>query len=278
MAKVKKLKKGKKLMPTGHAPSEQDHKCNGKTDKGAQGTDMYGLKKVLGIIAVVIISLVIVIGIKLGNVYDADDTAYEATRSDDKVKVHETDYGWYFNGPSEDNCLIFYPSTMVDEMAYAPLAHMIAAEGMDVCIVKLPLHHPLLGKNKAEGPMEEHSYKNWYIGGHSLGGAVAGQYSSKHPDMFKGLLLLAAYPTEKVDESAYMLLIYGSRDDVMNRGQLRESKEYYPENYYEYEIKDGNFAQFGNFGDMKGDNKAKISAKKQQKETVKVIFDKMVKD
>ncbi len=228
-------------------------------------------KKILGVIGIIILSFVIVIGIKLSNVYDADDTAYEATRNDDTVKVREVDYGWYFNGPSEDDALIFYPGTMVDEMAYAPLAHKIAAEGMDVCVVAMPIHNPLVGKKKAKDPMEQHSYKNWYIGGHSLGGAMAGEYASSNPYDFKGVVMLAGYPTEKIDDSQKLLLIYGTEDGIIDRQQFLKSEDYYPKEVRIEEMKGANYSQFGNYGTQKGDFKAKISSKEQQKKTAKLI-------
>lgn len=36
---------------------------------------------------------------------------------------------------------------------------------------------------------------SWYVGGHSLGGAMAASYAAKHTDELDGLVLLAAYST-----------------------------------------------------------------------------------
>ena len=55
--------------------------------------------------------------------YQADGTAERALASDDSVTVEQTDYGWFFDGPSETDALVFYPGAKVEETAYAPLLH-----------------------------------------------------------------------------------------------------------------------------------------------------------
>ncbi|MBR2534434.1 MAG: hypothetical protein IKE50_06625 [Erysipelotrichaceae bacterium] len=66
--------------------------------------------------------------------YRGDEKALEAMKSDE-VKISQTDYGWLFDGPSENCALIFYQGGKVDEKAYAPLLHEIASQGIDVCLV-----------------------------------------------------------------------------------------------------------------------------------------------
>ena len=67
--------------------------------------------------------------------YRADDTALEALVSDDDVSVSKADYGWFFDGPSGKDLLVFYPGGKVEETSYAPLLHRLAEEGMDVCLL-----------------------------------------------------------------------------------------------------------------------------------------------
>ena len=100
------------------------------------------------------------------------ESAQAAKSPDTRVKVEETAYGWFLDGPSEDNALIFYPGAKVDEKAYIPILHGFAGEGMDVCLVKMPFHLAFFGIDEASEVMEQYDYPNWYIGGHSLGGAM----------------------------------------------------------------------------------------------------------
>ena len=72
-----------------------------------------------------------------GQYYHADAAALDALKSDDTVHVTATNYGWFFDGPSETEALIFYPGAKVEETAYAPLLRLIASWGMDVCLIKL---------------------------------------------------------------------------------------------------------------------------------------------
>ena len=46
--------------------------------------------------------------------YRADAAAEQALESD-TVLVEQTDYGWFFDGPSEDTALVFYPGGKVEE-------------------------------------------------------------------------------------------------------------------------------------------------------------------
>lgn len=97
-----------------------------------------------------------------------------------------------------------------------------------------------------------------------IGGAMASQFASEHPDKIDGLILLGAYiygdyPDEKT------LTVYGSLN------QSVEDHIDYTENIVE--IEGGNHAQFGNYGSQKGDLPATISAEEQQEQTVAAIDD-----
>ena len=206
-----------------------------------------------------------------GQYYHADASALSALESDGTVTVTKTDYGWLFDGPSESDALIFYPGGKVEETAYAPLLHLLADETMDVLLVKMPFHLAVFGIDKANELIPRYDYSNWYIGGHSLGGAMAASFAAKHPSQLAGVILLAAYPTEKVDDSITVTTIYGSGDGVLNMKKLAEGKKYLPKNAGIYVIDGGNHAQFGNYGVQKGDGKAAISAEEQLKQTVELV-------
>ena len=112
-------------------------------------------------------------------------------------------------------------------------------------------------------------HENWYIGGHSLGGAMAASYAAKHQDNLKGVVLLAAYPTKELDIP--VLSIYGSEDGVLNREKYKDSIGM-AKNLSEIIIDGGNHAQFGNYGEQSGDNKSKISSEKQWNQTTNEIL------
>ena len=229
-------------------------------------------KRLLWIIpAGIIVLLAAVFLCYTGRYYHADAKAAQALVSDPEVRVTETDHGWFFDGPSEDTGLVFYPGGKVDETAYAPLLHLLAAEEMDACLVKMPFHLAVFGRDKAQEVMDQYDYSRWYVGGHSLGGAMAAGFAAEHGETLEGVILLAAYPTDPLDPDMSEILIYGSEDEVLNMQSLEESRQYAPEHVTEHIIKGGNHAQFGSYGEQKGDGKASLCMEEQIEETVQVI-------
>ena len=224
------------------------------------------------LLILMIIVPVILFIIYTGIYYHADQTALNALKSDNTVTVTKTDQGWFFDGPSDTDILIFYPGGKVEETAYAPLLHTLAGAGMDAYLVKMPFRLAVFGINKAESIMERYSYDDWYIGGHSLGGAMAASYAADNGDDLSGLILFAAYPVKKLDDNLIGLSIYGSEDGVLNMDKYFAGDEFAPKNHEEYRIEGGNHAGFGNYGEQSGDGAAAISAEEQQDLAVEFII------
>lgn len=162
-----------------------------------------------------------------------------------------------------DTAIIFYPGAKVEAEAYLPLLTKIRQTGVTCILVHMPFRMAIFDANAAEAVMEQFpDIQHWYMAGHSMGGAMASQFASDHPDEVDGLILLGAYlygdyPPEKT------LTVYGSLN------QSVEDKIDYTENIVE--IEGGNHAQFGNYGPQKGDLPATISAEEQQARTVEAI-------
>ena len=186
--------------------------------------------------------------------------------------------GWYFDGPSTDSALVFYPGAKVEAAAYAPLMKEISVRGVDCYLCKMPLNFALLGKDAAEGIRSDEtgSYEHWYVGGHSLGGATAAMVADDAEEVdnsseWDGRVLLAAYPTGEL--STPVLSMYGSEDQVLNidRYNKTEADGLWPDDITEIVIEGGNHAQFGNYGVQKGDGKSGINEAVQQKETAEAV-------
>lgn len=217
----------------------------------------------------IILAVIIFCAIYVSNYYHATDHAKEFLKGTDAVAVSDISGGLLFDGPGDETALIFYPGAKVEYTAYAPLMCELAGEGMDCFLVKMPCNLAFLGKNKADGIIEVNDYSRWIIGGHSLGGVMAAEYAAEND--LDGLVLLAAYPTEKVDEPT--LEFFGTEDGVLNMEKLEEEDRYLPENNMEVEIRGGNHAQFGDYGVQRGDGKATIAAEAQQNEVVNSVID-----
>ena len=215
--------------------------------------------------AVLLAVLAVSSGIYVNTYYHADASVGAFLVSDEQVRVEKTEYGWLLDGPSEENAMVFYPGAKVEETAYAPLLHRFAEEGMDVCLVKMPFRLAFLGIGKASDVMAQYDYENWYIGGHSLGGAMAAAYAARHGDALAGVVLCAAYPIGALDQHMTEICVYGSEDGVLDPKRLESSRAYAPETCFEHVIEGGNHAQFGNYGPQRGDGAATISAEEQQR-------------
>ena len=203
--------------------------------------------------------------------YHAEPIALESLNSADGVAIIPTDYGWFFDGPSEEKAMIFYPGGKVEEAAYAPLLRQLAAEGMDACLVRMPLHLALLGIQKADTVMAEHRYEHWYIGGHSLGGVSAAFYAANNTEKLDGVILLAAYPVKQLNNRLKTVMIYGSEDKVLNMVKFAEHRVLASTDAVVTCIAGGNHSQFGSYGIQKGDGIAQITPEEQIRKTVESI-------
>lgn len=234
-------------------------------------------KKILIAVAAVLIICVAAMGIYLGKYYHSVDVS-EYLDSTADVTVQKFEYGILFDGAGNDKALIFYPGAKVATDAYAPVMKMLAENGVDCFLVDMPFHMAFFGMNRAEKIMQNYSYDNWYLGGHSLGGAMAANYAAGHTDELAGLLLLAAYPTKDMSDSGLSVLtVYGSEDGVLNIDKVVSGRELLPADSREMRIDGGNHAQFGSYGRQKGDGTASISAKEQWETTVKAFTDMIMK-
>ena len=163
-----------------------------------------------------------------GTYYHADAAAEAALVSDESVRVTQTEFGWLFDGASEEYALIFYPGGKVEAEAYAPICRALAQVGVDVCLVEMPFRLAVFDKNKAGEIIDSMEYNHWYIGGHSLGGVIASIYAAEHPDSLDGVILLAAYAYRPLEDELSAVLIYGTEDGVLNRREYQENYKYVP--------------------------------------------------
>lgn len=234
------------------------------------------LKRVLLEFGCLVGLLVIGLGIYFGTYYRAGDIAKTSLESKDGIVVENRSDYVLFDGPNESNLLVFYPGARVDYRAYAPLMHRLAESGLDCVLVKMPLNFAIFKQNAFDDVMDSlhvgyQPYEHFYIGGHSMGGAMAAVYAANNSEKVEALIMLAAYPTKPLASDLKTLEIYGSNDTVINREKLSEGAQYLPENAVIYEIAGGNHAQFGDYGKQSGDGEATITADKQLDETVEQI-------
>ncbi len=195
--------------------------------------------------------------------YRAGDTAMQILQDDADV-VSEQDW-LYIKGDEEGATgLIFYPGAKVEHTAYLPLMKRFADEGINCFLVEMPFHLAIFGRNRAEKVMQAHpEIDTWYMAGHSLGGAAASAFAAGHEEETAGVILLGSYLYGDFPEML-SVTIFGSEDMVLNRKKITYE-------YNVYVIEGGNHAQFGDYGEQKGDGTAGISADEQIAQTVERV-------
>jgi hypothetical protein len=196
--------------------------------------------------------------------YHADDMALAVFNGGDATMEVRDNLTILSPTYPSDTGFIFYPGGKVEAAAYLPILEKIKQKcGITCILVKMPLNLAVFNSDAAENIMTKFpNIKNWYIGGHSLGGAMASSFASKNPDKVKGLILMGAYiygdyPPGKA------LTVYGTFNSNL------EKDIHYTENIVV--IEGGNHAQFGNYGKQKGDPDATITAETQQNIAVDAI-------
>jgi len=218
---------------------------------------------------ITVISLIALLAIAffiyVSDYYRADDLADAALQQQPESAVQGSLIVLQPDEPS-DTALIFYPGAKVEYFAYLPILEKISQScGMTCILVKMPFNLAIFNTNAADSIISSFpDIKNWYIGGHSMGGAMASAYASKHQDQVKGLILLGAYLYGGYP-AANALTIYGTFNTSV------AEKITYTENVVV--IEGGNHAQFGNYGRQRGDPDATISSEQQQDIAVEAILE-----
>ena len=231
------------------------------------------LHKIVFCILAILLVIAGVFGIYINDYYHAHEPASAALQSDTLVTVSEQDGSWVFAPEEPVAGLIFYPGGKVENTAYAPLLQDLAADGVLCVLVKMPCNLAVLDMNAADGIAGKFPHiDSWYIGGHSLGGAMAASYAAKHSDAWDGLVLLAAYSTADLTNSSLRVYTtYGSEDGVLNREKLEANRGNLPKDTVEMGINGGCHAGFGSYGHQKGDGVPTISAEEQQQQTADAV-------
>ncbi len=228
-----------------------------------------------------LIILLLILGIAAGSFVvwastpaQPTEIALQALTSDSAVTVIQTKDLITFlpaEGTGETG-LIFYPGGRVDFRAYAAPLHQIAAQGIPVYLLKMPLNLAVFGINAADQVISQNgSIQQWAIAGHSLGGAMAASYAKNNLDQISALIFWAAYATEGSDLASSdlaVLSISASNDGLSTPANIESASVFLPGKAEFYFIEGGNHAQFANYGLQKGDGEATISWQDQQSQVI----------
>ena len=224
---------------------------------------MKKIYKLLICFAILLILLTCAFFFYVSDYYHADSVVHAISQSADYSE--ENSYTVIYPENPNSAGFIFYPGGKVEESSYLPLLEKLSKNGLTCVLVKMPFRLAVLDINAADDIyLLFPEVKTWYIGGHSLGGAMASSYASSNQVKIKGLILLGSYIYgDFAPQNA--LTIYGSNDLILDKSKIS-----YTENIVE--ISGGNHSYFGNYGDQRGDGVASISQDEQQNITVEAIL------
>lgn len=212
----------------------------------------------------------------LNNYYHADFEAIAAVSVGSQIRTEIRNNTIFFYPNKEpETGLIFYPGGKVEHTAYIPLMENLAQRGILCVLIEMPFHLAVFDPDAAEDiPAQLPEINSWYLGGHSLGGAMASSYLSQHSIAFQGLILLGAYSTADLSESGLAVLsVYGSEDLVLNRDAYEKNRSNLPKDFTETVLEGGCHAGFGMYGTQEGDGSPALSASEQIIQTADLITD-----
>lgn len=163
---------------------------------------------------------------------------------------------------------VFFPGALVAPEAYAPMCRQIAEHGIQAIIVKMPRRMAEQGYNKpATIALFSDPAKQYFLAGHSKGGAMAARFVYEHWAHIDGLILMGTtHPRDYTlsDLKIPVLKIYGLNDGVAKLEDVEAGKSRLPPQTIYLPIVGGNHSQFGYYGFQLGDHRADISREKQQ--------------
>lgn len=223
----------------------------------------------LGVVVVAALAFVIWAQTPLGPMPEA----VAALGSDERVVVsRDGPIVFQPKGTAPVAGLIFYPGARVDPVSYAPAMRALAEQGFLAVIVPMPLNLAVLAPDRAAKVMADFpGVERWAVSGHSLGGAMAAAFVASSPAAVDGLVLWAAYPASGDDLSAWqgrVLSVSATNDGLTTLDDILRTKPLLPAGTEFVVVDGGNHAQFGWYGDQRGDGVAGVSRQDQQAQVV----------
>ncbi|WP_101760391.1 alpha/beta hydrolase [Oceanicoccus sp. KOV_DT_Chl] len=179
--------------------------------------------------------------------------------------TEDTDYISFMPlGNRGDSNFIFIPGASILPEAYAPLAQELAKNGIHTTILVNQDPAPIQAIMNLP---ENGAVQNWLIGGHSLGGVAASKYILDNPGTISGLALLASFPDVVDDlssEAIQVVSVYAENDLLATPAEVTGAAAQLPAGKTIFaEVRGGNHANFGHYGDQGGDGVADIPKYKQ---------------
>lgn len=236
--------------------------------------DRHRVRRVLLVVGIILALLAAAFTIYASVYYHADERAQAACVADGTVAINDTADALVFGDPQTARAgFIFYPGAKVQAEAYAPLMRTLADKGFLCVIEKMPCNLAFFRIDAAQQAIGAYpQVTRWFVGGHSLGGAMASMWAAGNSTKIDGIVFLGSYPAADLSTTSLRALsLYGSEDGVLNRASYANAAASRPASWTEQVIEGGNHAGFGDYGAQEGDGTATISAQQQQQMTADAL-------
>lgn len=216
--------------------------------------------------------------------YRANAEARAAARTDAAVSVEHANDIWRFEPSGATTAgpvLVFFPGSLVDPRAYAPLARAVAAAGHPVLLVELPRRGALGGAGSpalaarlesalasVDGPV--------VLAGHSLGAVVACRIAAGNFPRLAGLVLIGTSHPRDHDLSALTVPVTklaGTRDGLAPPARVKQNAALLPPQTRWIWVEGGNHSQFGWYGFQPLDRRARVAAPVQRRMMIDAVLD-----
>jgi len=196
-----------------------------------------------------------------GTPHHGPDASVAAVEADPDVTVTERDGTYTLEpaGRAPRAGLVFYPGARVHPDAYVPsLAPLASEAGVTVVVPKLRLNLAVIDQGAA-GAHVTALPNSWYVGGHSLGGAIACRYASRNTEAVEGVVLYASYCDRDISRTGLdTLSVTGSADTVLDREAYNTNRGNLPADATVRELP-LNHTQFGSYRGQRGDEPSSLS-------------------
>jgi hypothetical protein len=178
--------------------------------------------------------------------------ALAALEPSDTVSIEDGD--WLVMKPANSSATkgaIIYSGANCQIHGYAPMMRAMAEAGYLVVAPSMPFDFSIFGPNKTDDIQAAYpEIDGWVLIGHSMGGAMAGQYAHQNLDKLAGLILWDSYPPEYADLSETDLpvtTIYRATLEGDAPQHFAEMDHVFPPQTARVPVKGGIHMYFGSF-------------------------------
>jgi pimeloyl-ACP methyl ester carboxylesterase len=168
--------------------------------------------------------------------------------------------------------VIVYPGAYVDARGYLKTLRPIAAAGYRVIVVPMPMEAAYLGVDRALDVQSANpDLRRWALVGHSLGGAMAGLFASRHVEALDGLVIWDSFPAGDLAQYPKPVWhIHRATPDGAPPALFAKRRALFPQSSHWVPIRGGVHLYFGSFsgGGYKEDWPPSISRDEEQRQVV----------